>query len=105
MEQYQTIPPKVLNQGTNIYELLSASFQVVKRLFVLAYTIAAGAANNKARIKTNRKYFLPRREINNYNLLIDGRNFCDQPINDLIKQYYEVRDVLAGQVGDYTTGC
>ena len=105
MEQYQTIPPKVLNQGTNIYELLSASFQGVKRLFVLAYTIAAGSANNKARIKTNRKYFLPRGEINNYNLLIDGRNFCDQPINDLIKQYYEVRNVSTGQVGDYTTGC
>ena len=105
MEQYQNIPPKVLNQGTNIYELLSASFQVVKRLFVLAYTIAAGAANNKARIKTNRKYFLPREEIDDYNLLIDGRHFCDQPINDLIKQYYEVRNVSTGKVGDYTTGC
>ena len=33
---YQIIPAKVLNQGTNIYELLSASFQGVKRLFVLA---------------------------------------------------------------------
>ena len=33
---YQIIPAKVLNQGTNIYELLSASFQGVKRLFALA---------------------------------------------------------------------
>ena len=33
---YQIIPAKVLNQGTNIYELLSASFQRVKRLFALA---------------------------------------------------------------------
>ena len=38
---YQTIPPKEINQGINIFELLSASFQDVKRLFVLAYTIAA----------------------------------------------------------------
>ena len=37
---YQTIPAKVIDQGTNIYELLKASFQGVKRLFVLAYTIA-----------------------------------------------------------------
>ena len=41
----------MLNQGTNIYELLSASFQNVKRLFVLTYTIAASAANNEAGIK------------------------------------------------------
>ena len=36
---YQIIPAKVLNQRTNIYELLSASFQGVKRLFVLAKRI------------------------------------------------------------------
>ena len=100
---YQTIPAKVLNQGTNIYELLSASFQGVKRLFVLAYTIAAGVANNEAGIK--RQYFLPRGEINNYNILIDRRNFYDQPINDLIKQYGEVRKVSTGRGDDYTTGC
>ena len=51
---YQTIPAKVTNQGTNIYELLSASFQGVKTLFVLAYVIAANAANNKAGIKDNK---------------------------------------------------
>ena len=37
--------------------------------------------------------------------MIDGRNFCDQPIDDLIKQYDEVRKVLTGQGVDYTTGC
>ena len=34
--------------------------------------------------------------------MIDGRNFYDQPINDLIKQYDEVRKVSTGQGGDYT---
>ena len=102
---YQTIPAKVLNQGTNIYELLSASFQGVKRLFVLAYTIAAGVANNEAGIKNCRQCFLPRGEINNYNTLIDSGNFYDQPINDLIKQYGEVRKVSTGRGDDYTTGC
>ena len=46
--------------------------------------------------KNNRKYFLPRGEIKNYNVLIDGINFYDQPINDLIKQYDEVRKVSTG---------
>ena len=30
--------------------------------------------------------------------------FCDQPVNNLIKQYDEVRKVSAGQSDDYTTG-
>ena len=37
--------------------------------------------------------------------MIDGRNFYDQPINDLIKQYDEVRKVSTGYGDDYTTGC
>ena len=78
---YQTIPEKVINQGTNIYKLISSSFQGVKRVFVLVYTIAVNAANNEAGIKDYRKYFLPRGEIKNYNVLIDGRNFM---INQLM---------------------
>ena len=46
---YQTIPAKVVN----IYELLSGSFQSVKRLFFLDYAIAANTANNEASIKDN----------------------------------------------------
>ena len=45
------------------------------------------------------------RTVNNYNILIDGRNFYDQPIDDLVKQYYEVRKVSTGKCGDCTTGC
>ena len=39
---YEKRSAKVIEQGKNLYELLNASFQGVKRLFVLAYTIAAG---------------------------------------------------------------
>ena len=102
---WQTKPAIVIEKGTNIYKLLNASFQGVRRLFVLAYVVAAGAANDEAGIKDNKKYFLPRGEIKNYNVLIDGRNFYDQPINDLIKQYDEIRKVSTGYGDDYTTGC
>ena len=102
---YQTIPAKVINQGTNIYQLFSASFQDVKRLSILVYAIAAYVANKEAGTKDNRKYFLPRGKIENYNVLIDGGSFHDQPINDLIKQYDEIRRVSSGQGDDYTTGC
>ena len=101
---YQTKPKKVIEKEKNIYELLNALFQGVRRLFVLAYVIARGTANDEADIKNNRKYFLPRGEIKNCNVLIGGRNFYDQPINHLIKQYDEIRKVSTGQGDDYTTG-
>ena len=90
-------------KGKNLYELLNPSFQGVGRLFVLTYFVAAGGnADEEAGIKDNKRYFLPRGEINNYNILIDGRNFYDQPINDLVKHYNEVRKVPTGQDDDYT---
>ena len=46
------------------YELLSASFRGAKRLFVLSYD---AAGDNEVNIKTNKKYFLPRAKIENYN--------------------------------------
>ena len=52
-----------------------------------------------------KKYFLPRFKIENYNIEIDRRNFYDQPINDSIKQYDEVRKISTGQGDDYATGC
>ena len=101
---YQTKPAKVLEKGTNIYKLLNASFQGVRKLFVLAYVVAAGVANDEASIKVNKKNFLPRGEIKNYSVLIDGRKFYDQPLNGLIKQYDEVKKVLTGQHDYYKTG-
>ena len=77
MNSYQGKPAKVIEKGKNLYGLLNASFQWVRRLIVLAYIVASGAANDETGIKNNKKYFLPRGEINNYNELIDGRTFRD----------------------------
>ena len=90
-----------MEKGKSLYELLNASFQGVRRLLVLAYVVDT---NDEADIKDNRKYFLPRAEINNDNVLIDGRNFYDQLINGLIKEYDEVRKVSTVHSDDYTTG-
>ena len=72
-------------------------------MFVLAYRDCGGT--NKVTADSHRRYFLPRVKIENYDIEIDGRNFYDQPINDLIKQYDKVRKVSTGQGDDYTTGC
>ena len=84
-------------------ELLDLSYQRVKRLFVLAYDNTEG--NDQVSVYSFKTYFLPRVKIENYNIKIDGRNFYDQPINDSIKQYDEIRKISTGQGDDYTTGC
>ena len=79
-------------------------------MFVLAFNNATvtvpnnpiNNTNNRVLGKSHTKYFLPWVNITNYNVLIDGRNFYDQPINDLIKLYDEVRKTARGQGEDYT---
>ena len=73
-------------------------------MFILAYNNTDSNANQVKR-NSHRKYFLPRVDITNYNILIDGRNFCDQPINDQIKKYDEIRKIPTGKGDDYKTGC
>ena len=72
-------------------------------MFVLAFDITNND-NNKVERDSHRKYFLPIVDIANYNVLIDGRNFYDQPINDQIKKYDEIRKIPTGKGDDYTTG-
>ena len=36
---------------------------------------------------------------------MDGRKFYDEPINDQIKNYDEIRKITTGKGDDYTTGC
>ena len=40
-----------------------------------------------------------------YNVMINGKNFFDQPINSELKTYENIRKIATGQWGDYTTGC
>ena len=37
--------------------------------------------------------------------MIDRKNFFDQPINNMIKTYENIRKITTGQGDDYTTGC
>ena len=40
-----------------------------------------------------------------YNVMIDGKNFSDQPINSELKTYENIRKIATGQADDYATGC
>ena len=44
-------------------------------------------------------------EIKHYNVMIDGRNFFDQPIKNDLKPYGNIRKITTGQGEDYTNRC
>ena len=103
--EYQTkIETRDLDNNNLTRFPLDASFQGVRRLFVLVFDNTENGAKKVER-NSHTKYFLPRVNITNYNVLIDGRNFYDQPINDRIKQYDKIRKIATGQGDDYATGC
>ena len=54
---------------------------------------------------SHRKYFLPRVNMTIYNVLIDGRNFYDQPIDDQINKYDQIRKITTEKEDDYTDAC
>ena len=104
--KYKVIPSKneagPIDRPEYIRELLDSSYEGVKRLFAFAYD---GTDNNTVTVNFHHKYLFPRVQIENYNIEIKGRNFYDQPIDDLLRQYDEIRKVSTGQVHDYTKGC
>ena len=70
----------------------------INRLFVLSF-------ENKNDRKSHSTYYLPKVEIKDCNVTIDGRNFFDQRINSMSKTYENIREIATGKGGDYTTGC
>ena len=82
------------------YINLDPSFQGVNRLFVMAYNRVDGQPNRDNR----QKYYLPRISLNKYNVIIDGGNFYDKPIESDTEKYRELKKVMIGKGEDYTTG-
>ena len=89
------------NPATIVRDIsLDPSFQGVNRLFVMAYN----SENGQPIRNGQRKYYLPRIDIKEYNVIIDGRNFYDNPIENNIEKYRELKKVMIGKGEDYTTG-
>ena len=90
--------PELLAQNPNLNHLVEPSFQGVKRLFVLAF-------ENDAQRTSHSDYYLPNVEVKNYNIMINGENFFDQPIKNNKVTYENIRKIATARGDDYTTGC
>ena len=82
------------------YINLDPSFQGVNRLFVMAYNRENGQPTRNGQ----QKYYLPRIDLEKYNVIIDGTNFYDNPIESDIEKYRELKKVMIGKGEYYTTG-
>ena len=78
--------------------MVERSFQGVNRLFVLTF-------KNDAQRALHSGYYLPNVEIKDYNIMIKGENFFDQPKKDNKVTYENIRKIATGQGDDYITGC
>ena len=61
-------------------------------------------ANGQPSRNRQRKYYLPRIDLEKYNVIIDRRNFYDNPIESDIEKYRELKKVMIGKGDDYTAG-
>ena len=91
------LKPELLAKNVNLNHLIEPNFQVVNRLFVLAF-------ENDAHRTSNRGYYFPNVEIKDYNVMIDGKNFFDQPVKNDKVTYENIREISIGQGDDYSTG-
>ena len=89
------------NADANVFKYinLDPSFQGVNRLFVMAYNSENGQPTRNGQ----RKFYLPRIDLEKYNVIIDGRNFYDNPIESDIEKYRELKKVMIGKGEDNTT--
>ena len=90
--------PELLAQNPNLNHLIEPSFQGVNRLFFLAFK------NDDDRTSDD-KYYLPTVEIKDYNIMINGKIFFDQPIKNNKVTHENIRKIATGQGDDYTTDC
>ena len=73
--------------------LVDPSFQRVNRLFVLSF-------ENENNRRSYSNYYLPKVEVKDYNIMINGKNVFDQPINNDFKTNENIRKISIGQGDD-----
>ena len=90
--------PKVKVEQQNQYLdfLINSSFQGVNRLFVLSFD----HTNGRTSYKRNYPAVV---EIKDYDIVIDARNFFDQPVKNNLITYDNLQKIATGQVDVCTT--
>ena len=89
--------PELLTQNPNLNHLVDHNFQLINRLFVLAF-------ENDTYSTSSKIYNHPNVEIKDYNVMIDEKIFFDQPVKNYKVTDENIKKIATGQGDDYTTG-
>ena len=83
---------KVSSERQNQYLdfLIDPSFHRVNRLFVLLF-------DNEDDRNIHTRYYLPKLEIKDYNVTIDGKNLFDQPVKSDMKTHDNIQEMNPGE--------
>ena len=68
----------IQTQNNNLNYLIDPKFTNVNRLFVLSFS----RNNNTDSKYSYSNYYVPKVEINDFNVLIDGKSFFDSPVKN-----------------------
>ena len=108
LEQFKSYFKRIINwnkyqlknsieiQNQHLDYIVDPSFQGANRPFVLSFEDNVVRAGHI-------RYFLTTVEIKDCNVLINGRNFSDQPVKNDRKTYDNIRKIATGQGGDLFT--
>ena len=97
MEQIQ-ITNDYSTQNNNLNYLIDTIFTNVNRLFVLSFP----RNNNTDNRYSYSNYYVPKVEINDFNILIDGNSFFDLLVKNIEEAYEKIIEISNNN--DYTTG-
>ena len=82
-------------ETNHLNHLINPTFTKVNRLFVLSFE------NEEDRTSFS-KYYVPKVEIKDFNVLIDGKSFFDVPVKNKEEAYEKIMSISKNN--DYTTG-
>ena len=83
------------SETNNLNYLIDPTFIKVNGLFVLSFE------NEEGRTSFS-KYYTPKVEIKDFNVLVDGKNFFDVPAKNKEEAYEKIIEI--SENNDYTTG-
>ena len=81
------VKPELLARNANLNHLIDPSFQGINRLSALVFEDDAQRTSNKI-------YYIPNVEIKDYNVMIDGKYFFNQPIKNNKVRLYIFQKIL-----------
>ena len=82
-------------KNNNLNYLIDPTFTKVNRLFVLSFE------NENDRTSFS-KYYTPKVEIKDFNVLVNGKSFFDVPVKNKEEAYKKIIEISKNN--DYTTG-